>query len=425
MMGALYRAATTLAAPALALLLRRRLARGKEDAARLPERRGIAGLPRPAGRLLWVHGASVGEGLSVLPLLARLLDDRPDWHAVITTGTVTSARLLGARLPQRASHQFVPVDVPGWVDRFLDHWRPDAALWLESELWPNLLLGARRRAIPMALVNGRLSEGSYAGWRRWAPGLAADMLGGFAVVLGQTPEDARRFRDLGAAGAECVGNLKLAAPPLPAEQGTLDDLLEEFGTRPRWLAASTHAGEETMAVRVHEALASRHAGLLTVVAPRHPDRAEAIAADLVHAGATVARRSLGQPVTTETDVYLADTMGELGLLFRACPVVFMGKSLIGRGGQNPLEPARLGCAVVFGPHMDNFPEIAPRLVASGAAWQVADEAALIDAVGHLLDHEAERGQLGDAGRRFASAEAQVLDRVAARVLPLLTGGEAA
>ncbi|SDH34400.1 3-deoxy-D-manno-octulosonic acid transferase [Roseospirillum parvum] len=420
----LWRGAVRLGAPLLERHLKRRAARGKEDPARLDERRGRAALPRPAGRLVWVHAASVGESLSVLPLIDRLVAPPHGLSVLITSGTVTSARLLAERLPAGAHHQFAPLDHPAWVARFLDHWRPDAVLWVESELWPTTLAAIARRRLPAALLNGRLSAGSLAGWRR-APGLARRLLGTFRVIHAQSPEDAARLAALAGRPVDGVGNLKRAAPPLPAAPEALAALAEALGPRPRWLAASTHPGEEALAGRLHQGLARRHPGLLTVIAPRHPERGPRIAAELAGQGLNVARRAAGQAPTSATDIYLADTLGEMGLLYRQVPLVLIGKSLLGRGGQNPIEPARLGCAVLHGPHMDNFASLSAEMDAAGAALEVADEAALAAALDRLLsDPEAVAGQ-GRAAAAWAAAEAQAVDRVEALLAPLLELPEAA
>lgn len=418
LLATLYRGATDLGEPLIRRWLDRRLARGKEDRERFPERLGDPSLPRPAGPLVWLHGASVGESVSALPLIERLVATRPDLHVLVTTGTVTSARLMHDRLPHRALHQYVPVDRAAWVRRFLDHWRPDLGLWMESEFWPNLLGETAKRGIPLVLLNGRVSEKSYRNWQR-APAFIGGMLGAFDLCLGQTDADARRLKDLGAPRAECLGNLKFSAAPLPADAGKLDALATAAGDRPLWLAASTHEGEELMAWRLHCVLKAIHPGLLTVVVPRHPDRGEQVRADLQCHGARVRMRSHGHLPDATTDVYLADTLGELGLFYRLCPVTFVGKSLIGRGGQNPLEPARLGSAVVFGPHMANFADIAARMIHAGAARQVADEDALASEIGRLLTNAGARAALGEAGRRFAGTEAGALDRVLERLGPLL------
>jgi 3-deoxy-D-manno-octulosonic-acid transferase len=418
MMLGLYRALTSAAAPAVRFVLARRAAAGKEDRARIGERYGHAGLPRPAGGLVWLHAASVGESLSALPLVERILADRPDLHALITTGTVTSAELLARRLPSRAVHQYVPVDLAPSVRRFLDHWRPDLACWVESEFWPNLILETEARGIPLLLLNARISDRAFANWRR-ARGAIARLLSAFALCLAQSDRDAERLMALAARNVRFVGNLKFAAAPLPADEEELALLSRHIGARPRWLASSTHEGEERIAARVHRRLASRIPGLLTVVAPRHPGRAGAIAEQLRAQGLSVARWSLGEVPSAGIDIYLADTMGELGLFYRLCPLVFVGGSLVPHGGHNVLEPAALGCAVIHGPHMQNFRAMARDLAEAGAATGVADEAALASVLEGLLRDPA----LGETrGRRAAEAASErraVLDCVAAEISPFL------
>lgn len=417
------------AGPALPLWLAARARTGKEFPARLAERRGIAALPRPQGQLLWLHGASVGETQSLLPLLSRLHGARPDLSVLVTSGTATSARLLARRLggaeaaadqsgalPEApwARHQFLPLDHPGWVARFLDHWRPDLALFVESELWPNLLSAVAVRRIPAALLNARMSARSAARWAR-APGLARALLGGFAVVLAQSEADRARLAALGAR-AEMQGNLKWAAPPLPAEPAELARLQALLGARPRWAMASTHPGDEALAAAAHQALAADHPGLVTMIVPRHPERGPAIAAEL--AAQTPARRAAGADPTG--GIWIADTLGELGLIYRLAPIVVMGKSFAPPGGgQNPLEPARLGCATGFGPRMENFLDPARALAGAGAAVQLRDAAALPPHLRRMLNDPAEVARMGARAAQVAADEAGVLDRVLERLGPLL------
>ncbi len=410
MILAFYRGLTSLAGPLIRLYLNRRLARGKEDPVRFPERLGVPGLARPAGGLIWLHAASVGEAMSILPVVEAL---QARATLLVTTGTVTSARLMAERLPPDAIHQFIPVDRLLWVRRFLDHWRPDLALWTESEFWPNLLTETAARRIPLVLLNGRISERSF---RRWLgmPQFIGKLLSGFVLALGQTEEDARRLAALGASRTACLGNLKFAGPPLPADGQALADLNAELRGRPRWLAASTHAGEEALAARVHQAL--KIPGLITIIVPRHANRGAEISAELKAMGLQPSRRSLGQPIG---DLYIADTMGELGLFYRAAPLVLMGKSLIGQGGQNPLEPARLGASVLFGPHMGNFADIAARMTRAGAARSVADEGHLATALAERLNDSKLVAAEGKLARDFASAEDGVLAAVIGAIEPWL------
>ncbi len=414
----LYRFLTTLGAPVIHVYLGRRIKAGKEDPHRFNERLGRPALARPDGPLIWLHGASVGEAMSLLTLIARVKTAVPAANILVTTGTVTSARMLADRLPKGAVHQYVPVDRMAYVRRFLDHWRPDLTLWAESEFWPNLISETAVRGNPLVLVNGRISPRSFKGWSR-APKFIAGLLGGFALCLGQTEGDAERLRALGAPGARSVGNLKFAADPLPADAERLADMRAATAGRPLWLAASTWAGEEDIAWRVHQDHAAAHPGLLTLIVPRHPNRGPEIAAQLAAQGAKVKRRGAGDMPDARTEVYIADTMGELGLFFTLAPVVFMGKSLSAEGGQNLLEPARLGCAVLHGPRMTNFADMGARMAAAGASLPVADGAGLSAAVGRLLGDAGEAEAFAARARTFAQAEAGVIDRLMAELAPYL------
>ena len=416
----LYRGLTTIGGPLIAAYLERRKARGKEDGARFPERLGRPGRPRPPGPLVWIHAASVGESLSMLPLVERLL--ARELAVLVTTGTVTSARLMAERLPPGALHQYVPVDRMAFVRGFLDHWRPDLALWAESEFWPNMLAEMRHRNLPLVLIQGRMSAKSFAGWSK-VRGLIRSMLSGFALCLTQTEGDAQRFKALGARDVRCLGNLKCAVTPLPCDGAELARLQAQLAGRPLWLAASTHAGEEAIAGRIHAALALP--GLLTMIVPRHHTRGAEVAAELRAQGLFVALRSAAEPITADTQVYVADTMGELGLFYRLAGPVFVGKSLCVPGGQNPFEPALLGAAVLFGPAMDNFPDMAPSMVAAGAAIQVSDGEQLGHAVGLLLSEPETLAARRRAARAWAEAEAGILDQVEGALAPFLAGVEKA
>ncbi len=415
--------AATLLSPLLPFWLRTRARRGKEDAARLGERKGIASMPRPPGTLLWLHAASVGEAISILPVLSALAAEAPRLNILLTTGTLTSATLMAERLPAlglwRVIHQFAPLDVPRWVARFLDHWRPDAAAFVESELWPNTIAAVAARKIPLAMVNGRMSGRSFARWRRW-PRLAQRLLAAFDLVMAQSGRDARRLRRLGASGVEAPGNLKFSAPPLTVDQNELHRLQAAIGTRPVWLAASTHPGEEIQVIAAHRILANRYPDLLTLIAPRHPARGAEIAA--LSNDLAVSRRALGElppaPASGGT-LWVLDTLGEMGLWYRLARIVFVGGSLIPHGGQNPLEAARLGCVVAFGPHMRNFAEASQILLEAGAATRIADAEQLAAWAGGLLAAPARAETMGRAGLTVASGLVDLPERVAETLLGLL------
>ena len=417
MTPALYRGATALAAPLVDLWLARRRASGREDTARFAERHGIAARPRPAGPLVWLHAASVGEAQAILSLVHRLIADEAR-HVLVTTGTVTSAALLADRLPARAFHHYVPVDRLPWVRRFLDHWQPDLALWVQSELWPNLVLETSARSIPMAVINGRMSERSMGRWER-LPGLIRPMLAAFDLCLAANDDHARRFVALGARDVRMLGNLKFAADPLPVDAGKRAELAAMTAGRPLWLAASTHDGEEQAAFAAHQALSRHISGLLTVVVPRHPDRGGAIARLAAESGLAAARRAAGEPIGADTAVYIADTMGEMGLFYEHAGIVFVGGSIAPRGGHNPIEPALFDCAILHGPDMANNREIAAELAEHRAVRMVADSAALLAALAQLFADRVIRDSMAAAARQVALDNRAVLDRVLDSLAPYL------
>lgn len=416
---AVWRGIGHLLAPVVRLWLQRRVSQGKENAARLGERFGRATRPRPAGPLVWCHGASVGEAQALLPLLQHLRKIRPDVTLLLTTGTVTSAALVQQRTADPGIiHQFIPVDLPGAVDAFLDHWRPDLVLWSESDFWPGILAELRQRSIPAVLANARLSERSVARWQR-SPETARWLLAAFDAIYAQTGGDAERLRRLGAPQVIEAGNLKHAAPPLPANEAVLAEWRARLATRPLWLAASTHPGEETQVAAAHRLLKPQLPGLLTMIVPRHPERGAALKADLAAPELQIALRSAGEHPDAGTDLYIADTLGELGLWYRLAPLVMMGGSLVPVGGHNPLEPARLGSAVLFGPQMYNFSEASAGLLREGGALQVQDAQGIAAAVAALLQDGAQREAMATAGQRFASADDSVIERLSQAVLERL------
>ena len=391
----LYRAATTTLTPFAPLVLAWRRRSGKEDSARMRERMGSPAVKRPRGRLAWVHGASVGEGIALLPLIVRLRER--GFLVLLTTGTVTSAKVLGERLPDGVLHQYAPLDAPRFMRRFLDHWQPDIVLLAESELWPNMLMEAETRNIPLVLVNARMSPRSYERWKR-APRSIRALLKPIDLCLAQSVADASRLIDLGAARVQVAGNLKYDVPALPADQQELAQLRALIGARPVWLAASTHEGEERLALTLHQALLQRFPDLVTIVAPRHAQRGPDIEREARQLGVEPVRRTAGQTLPANgPQFYIADTMGELGLFYRLAGVVFLGKSFAGGGGgQNPIEPAKLGAAILHGPDVSNFVDVYAEFARRGGARQVNDVEDFARALTQLL---------GDARRMREMARA--------------------
>lgn len=389
--------------PLLYLWLKRRAIRGREIPARMGERFGHACIPRPAGALVWLHAASIGETQSVLTLVRALLRANPQIHLLVTTGTVTSAALVAQQNIPCVIHQFVPLDTCHAVRRFLQHWQPDVALWVESELWPQLLWQAQARRIPMLLINARISARTYADWKRW-PNTISSLLQSFCGIYAGSTEDAERIRALGGISVHDTGNLKYDADPLPVDAAQMDALSRICTGRRVFVAASTHANEEQSIAQAHRIAAQQFPDLLTIIVPRHASRGNAIATDLRARGFTVAQRSAQEAISDETAIYLADTMGELGSFYRLSDIVFMGGSLIAHGGQNPLEAARLGNAIISGAHTHNFAAIMRQLAAAGAVSIVADALALAGELTRLLaDDEARRAMAEHAEKLVEQA----------------------
>lgn len=393
----LYRLAGMLIRPVTPLILSFRVSKGKEDATRLNERYGRASRERPAGRLAWIHAASVGETIAILPVIRKLRSERV--QVLLTTVTVTAAKIAAERLPAGAIHQFAPLDCKPFTEAFLAHWRPDVALFVESEMWPQAVMSLSARHIPLVVANARMSERSFAGWNRFRT-VVSDLFTRVTLCLAQTARDGERYAALGVQKVVVTGNLKFDSPPLTAAPEALAAFRGALGGRPVWLAASTHPGEDEIVADAHVRLAAERPGLLTVIVPRHPERGAGIAAMLAARGLTVARRRAEEPLTADVDVYVADTLGELGLFYRAAPVAVVGGSLVAHGGQNPIEPVMLGCAVLHGPHVHNFADVYAALDAlPDAAKPVTGASDLASEAGLLLADPELRG------RRVAAASA--------------------
>jgi 3-deoxy-D-manno-octulosonic-acid transferase len=411
-----YALLTAAATPFAHHLLNRRLSRGKENPHRMAERRGETGTARPAGPLVWVHGASVGELVAAIPLIERLRARA--LNVLVTTGTVTSAALAEKRLPPGVIHQFVPLDTPAFVAKFLDHWRPDLALFVESDLWPNTIVAGAQRGIPLIVVNGRLSARSFERWR-YLPGTIEALLKRLDLCLVRTTADAERFGTLGAPHITTTGNLKLDVPPLPVDEAKLARLSPALAGRPVIAAASTHLGEEAAVIDTQRRLKASFRGLLTILVPRHPERGIGIASAIAAAGLTSALRSRDQLPHAGTDIYIADTVGELGLIYRVAPIVFMGGSLIPHGGQNPIEPAKFGAAILHGPHVSNFADIYAALDQAKGAEMVSDAGRLPVHVGAWLTDAEERARVAAAAKKTVDLLSGALERTLTALEPYL------
>ncbi len=411
-----YRSLSSAVVPFAPALIRQRLRLGKEDPERSAERRGLTRDVRPPGPLVWIHGASVGEVLAAAALIQRLR--HLNLRILVTSGTVTSAAIVARRFPPDVIHQYVPYDSPRFVSRFLDHWRPSLALFIESDLWPNLILSSAARRVPMVLINGRMSQRSFPRWQKVASTISA-LLGTFDICLAQSPTDAKRFAALGCHNVITTGNLKLDVPAPPADPDKLDKLLFITRGRPIIIAASTHSGEEEILIEAHKALAGYFPSLLTVIVPRHPGRGTAIVQTIAAAGLTPAQRSHEDLPTAVTDIYVADTLGELGLFYRLAPIVFMGGSLVEHGGQNPIEAVKLGASIVHGPHVFNFTDVYEALDGAGGARRADTPEALVKQIAQLLSDPAARDSMAAASARVVSDLGGALERTLAALEPYL------
>ena len=411
-----YRRLAAAATPLTSILLAKRLKRGKEHPARIGERRGEPSVARPPGPLIWTHGASVGEMLSLTPLVEHLR--AKGFGVLMTSGTVTSARLAERRLPPGVIHQFVPIDSPKFIERFLRHWRPNLALFSESDLWPNLIIESAGRGIPLILVNARLSEQSFNRWR-YAPGTIAALLRRFDLCLAQSDLDGERYAHLGAPRVDVTGNLKLDVPAPPVDSQKFTAMQSAIAGRPVIAAASTHPGEEVLLVETHLRLRNSFPGLISIVVPRHPERGAGIADVARLAGLSAALRSSGELPGRGTELYVADTMGELGLLYRLARIVFIGGSLVRHGGQNPIEAAKLGAAILHGPHVWNFSEIYSALDEARGAERVNDVGKLTVRFGAWLTDAAERKRVSDAALHTVELLGGALERTLGALEPYL------
>jgi 3-deoxy-D-manno-octulosonic-acid transferase len=412
-----YRAASQAAGAIAPGWLKARAGRGKEDPARLGERFGQASAPRPDGVLIWLHAASVGETKVALQVMAAIASARPELHVLLTTGTITAARIVEAAAPARAVHQYAPLDRPDCAARFLAHWRPDLAVFAESELWPNMILAAHAMGAKLALVNARMSPKSLANWARLKDS-AALLLQSFSLILAADQRTADGLAALRGRAVTCVGNLKLAAIAAPVDAARLAALKTAIGNRPVWLAASTHAGEDNIVLAAHARICAAFPDALVIIAPRHPDRGEAIAA--LANGAP--RRALAALPLPQHRVYVADTIGEMALLTSLAPTTLVAGSLrADLKGHNPIEPIQTGSAVISGPHIESFADLFAALRESDGVVFVDDAQSLAEAILHFWRHETERAAMHARAAHVIAAGAPALSITRDQLLSLLPG----
>lgn len=402
--------------PFLGTYLAVRAAKGKEEHNRRKERYGHPSQPRPEGPLVWFHAASVGETTAVLPLIAEV--QRRSINVILTTGTVTSASIVKERAEPGVIHQYVPLDLKPAIGRFLDYWKPDLAIIAESEIWPMTILELGARRMPQVLVNGRLSDRSFASWKRRI-NLAEALFENLSHVIAQSDVDAERFRLLGARPVTVSGNLKVDTAPPPVDGAALTDLRAQIGDRKTWCAISTFSGEEELAADVHAKIKALH-NPLTILVPRHPERCDGIYEMLVGKGLKVVRRTSGDPIEADTDIFLGDTIGEMGLYLSLSDIAFVGRSIASStGGQNPLEPAMMGCAVLSGPNVQNFRETYQTLLEKNGAKLVKDGAMLAKAVSYLMANPGVRSAMVAAGTEAIDQLSGPLDRTIKALEPYI------
>jgi 3-deoxy-D-manno-octulosonic-acid transferase len=413
-----YSFMTALLLPFAALMVVRKLRRAGVTSHRAHEVLGNASEHRPGGTLIWFHAASVGESLSVLSLITAMGRALPDARFLITSGTPTSAQLIAARMPPRTQHQFAPLDGAGPLRRFLRTWRPDAAVLVESELWPNMLVHTRRAGIPMAMVNARLSERSLKSWAKRHK-TAAFLLHHFKLVLTQTTAMAQQMVTLGTP-ADCTlkgVDLKSLSAPLPVHGKTLEQMRDTLGWRPVWAACSTHDGEEPEVLTAHAKLLKSHPDLCLILVPRHPERSGDVQKFIASSGLSFTTRSQGE--LPEKQVYLADTLGEMGLWYSLAPFVFLGGSLRPIGGHNPYEPAHLGAAVLSGIHVTNFADAYGAIEGKGGARLVSDAAQIAQIADMWLRHPDVLAKARAGATAFVAEQSGTLDSVAKQLIVAL------
>jgi 3-deoxy-D-manno-octulosonic-acid transferase len=417
----IYKRTMTFGKPVIMGFLNQRLKNGKEDPERLQERFGMPSRSRPENSpLMWVHVASVGEAQSMLHLIDLFLEQHQTGSVLVTSITRTSAALLEKRLPARAFHQYLPVDRPKWVKRFLDYWQPTLILWAESELWPSILSEIELRHIPMALINARMSQKSFKNWSR-VKGLAQDILATFTVILTQTDIDKNYYTELGARSVITTGNIKFAAIPLPCDADDLKSLQIAIGNRPLWVYASTHAGEEELAAKVHSDICTFIPELLTIIIPRHPERRADILKSLEPFGLNITPRSQHKILpNTKTDIYVVDTLGELGLFYRLSPLSVIGRSFStdGGGGHNPLEAAQLKSAILHGPHVQNLSDIYTPMMEAGATLCLKSPEDLAPAIRAFLTDKESLNKLSEKGYNYSQSQTQILSNVIEELEPV-------
>jgi 3-deoxy-D-manno-octulosonic-acid transferase len=390
--------------PFIKILTSYRLKKGLEEKDRIGERYGIASVERPRDPLIWIHAASVGETISLIPLIKSYKENYPNHNILLTTTTVTAASIIEQRLSDLCIHQYVPFDVGPWVRQFLKYWKPQLAVLVESELWPNIIIQIHKMKIPLVLLNARLSNRSYHRWLKFRF-LARQLLSRFSLCLAQSPSMAKRLIHLGAPKVEVMANLKFAADPLPVSVDKLQKLSRLFKDRVIWVAASTHAGEEEIVIQTHHDLKKRFPNLLTILIPRHPNRCDKVKKLCEDSGLSVQSHSVLQNNSFfDFEIYLVDTIGELGLFFSLSSIVFIGGSFVSVEGHNPIEPVLFKCTVLWGPRMSNFKDVCAHL--SDDCYAVQTQKELAEGVQNLFLNPEKAKALGAAAFETVKKQAE-------------------
>ncbi len=389
--------------------------RGKEDLYRFSERKGLATIDRPNGKLVWLHCASVGEAQSALPIIKKLIKEI-DANFLITTGTISSYQIIKKRVPKKVYHQYIPIDLNRYNKRFLKYWNPDLVLWFESELWPNILLLLQERNIKHLIINARMSEKSFQKWK-YFPSTAKKILSGFDLCITQSKEDSIKFKFFGTENVIDLVNIKYFVPKLDVESDQLKFFTNSFKGRKVWLAASTHEGEELLVADIHISLSKKIPNLLTIIAPRHPNRRKSIEKMLLEKKLDFSIRSRGEIPDFKTDIYLADSIGEMGLWYSICKIVFLGKSIIGKGGQNPIEPSLFGCAVICGSHVENFSEVVRELLNVEAIIQIDSMEDIQNELFMLLNNVNHASDIGIKAKNFVINKSKFIDKFFEKIMP--------
>lgn len=409
--------------PLLWRKLQKRIRAGKEDASRIDERQGHSKIKRPDGKLIMVHASSVGETISVMPLVKRLRELHPEINILITTNTMTSAQLLKERYSDvDFIHQYIVWDYPDWVRAFLDHWKPDSIILVESEIWPTFIIEAKKRDINISLINARISERSYNRWLRFSK-TARQIFSSLDLILVQSNSDGEKFSKLGGENVVNRGNLKMVSPPLTYDKNELSELADKLRHKNIILAASTHDKEEIMLAQILHNLYEKYPHVFLIIVPRHPERLENILSDLEPYNYHIAVRSRGDEIKQNTNIYIADTIGELGLFYALSPISIIGKSIINHGGQNPLESMRLHSVPIIGPNMENFVEVCDQMKKEQTVIQVETPDDLEEVLLSMIDKPSIVASYITNGKKALQKQGTLIDNMIDKIFELTNLGD--